>query len=102
MKIALKELRETLIWLRIIERKELCDPEKLKHITALFSHLGADGGTPDDAGGDTPWRPAANCGSMRVSAARQRARVGHASWFGRTRSQHGPVLLREEAADAER
>ena len=24
MKIALKELRETLIWLRIIERKELC------------------------------------------------------------------------------
>ena len=29
MKIALKELRETLIWLRIIERKELCDPKKL-------------------------------------------------------------------------
>ena len=32
MKIALKELRETLIWLRITERKELCDPKKLKHI----------------------------------------------------------------------
>ena len=32
MKIALKELRETLIWLQIIERKELCDPKKLAEI----------------------------------------------------------------------
>ena len=29
MKIALKELRETLIWLKIIERKPLCDPAKM-------------------------------------------------------------------------
>ena len=32
MKVALKELRETLIWLQIIERKELCDPKKLAEI----------------------------------------------------------------------
>ena len=32
MKIALKELRETLIWMQIIERKELCDPKKLAEI----------------------------------------------------------------------
>ena len=32
MKICLKELRETLIWLRIIERKELCPPERLAEI----------------------------------------------------------------------
>ena len=32
MKIALKELRETLIWLQIIERKELSDPKKLTEI----------------------------------------------------------------------
>ena len=32
MKIALKELRETLIWLRIIRRKELCDPKQLPGI----------------------------------------------------------------------
>ena len=29
MKIALKELRESLIWLRIIERKPLCDPNEM-------------------------------------------------------------------------
>ena len=29
MKIALKELRETLIWLNIIERKPLCEPAKM-------------------------------------------------------------------------
>ena len=39
MKIALKELRETLIWLQIIERKELCDPKKLKHITGECDEL---------------------------------------------------------------
>lgn len=32
MKIALKELRETLIWLKIVERKPLCDPIKMKDI----------------------------------------------------------------------
>ncbi|MCA9033051.1 MAG: four helix bundle protein [Planctomycetaceae bacterium] len=32
MKICLKELRETLIWLRIIERKVLCPPERLAEI----------------------------------------------------------------------
>ena len=29
MKIALKELRETSVWLKIIERKPLCSPERL-------------------------------------------------------------------------
>ena len=29
MKICLKELRETLIWLQIIERKPLCEPAKM-------------------------------------------------------------------------
>ena len=29
MKVALKELRETLIWLKIIERKPLCSAERL-------------------------------------------------------------------------
>jgi four helix bundle protein len=29
MKIALKELRESLIWLRIIARKPLCDPNEM-------------------------------------------------------------------------
>ena len=28
VKIALKELRETLVWLKIIERKPLCPPER--------------------------------------------------------------------------
>lgn len=32
MKIALKELRETMIWLKIIERKPLCEPNKMKEI----------------------------------------------------------------------
>ena len=32
MKLALKELRETLIWLKIIERKPLCDPRKMTEI----------------------------------------------------------------------
>ena len=32
MKVALKELRETLIWLRIIERKPLCEPNKMTEI----------------------------------------------------------------------
>lgn len=35
MKIALKELRETLIWLRIIERRALCDPKKLTNSVAV-------------------------------------------------------------------
>ena len=39
MKVALKELRETLIWLRIIERKELCDPKKLANITGECDEL---------------------------------------------------------------
>ena len=32
MKICLKELRESLIWLRIIERERLCPPERLSDI----------------------------------------------------------------------
>ncbi len=32
MKVALKELRETNIWLKIIERKPLCPPERLESI----------------------------------------------------------------------
>ncbi len=32
MKIALKELRESLIWLRIIERKPLCDPNGMTEV----------------------------------------------------------------------
>lgn len=32
MEIALKELRETLIWLKIIERKPLCEPSKMTEI----------------------------------------------------------------------
>ena len=39
MKIALKELRETLIWLRIIERKELCDPKQLSGIISECDQL---------------------------------------------------------------
>ena len=31
-KVALKELRETNIWLKIIERKPLCPPERLESI----------------------------------------------------------------------
>ncbi len=32
MKIALKELRETLVWLKIIARKPLCEPQKMSEI----------------------------------------------------------------------
>lgn len=32
MKVSLKELRETLIWLKIIHRKPLCPPERLTPI----------------------------------------------------------------------
>ncbi len=39
MKIALKELRETHIWLQIIERKPLCDPERMQGITAECNEL---------------------------------------------------------------
>ena len=39
MKIALKKLRETLIWLRIIERKKLCDPKKLAKISGECNEL---------------------------------------------------------------
>ena len=41
MKICLKELRETLIWLRIIERKELCPPERLADIIKECDELTA-------------------------------------------------------------
>lgn len=33
MKIALKELRETQIWLQIIERKQMCDLTRMSEIT---------------------------------------------------------------------
>ena len=39
MKVARKELRETLIGLRIIERKELCNPEKRQNIIAECNEL---------------------------------------------------------------
>ncbi len=39
MKIALKELRETLIWLKIIERKPLCEPSKMTDITKECDEL---------------------------------------------------------------
>jgi four helix bundle protein len=39
MKIALKELRETLVWLQIIERKPLCEPERMKDITQECNEL---------------------------------------------------------------
>ena len=39
MKIALKELRETYIWLQIIERKPLCPPERLKNISNECNEL---------------------------------------------------------------
>lgn len=32
MKVALKELRESLVWLKVIERKPLCPPERMKDI----------------------------------------------------------------------
>jgi four helix bundle protein len=39
MKIALKELRETLVWLKIIERKPLCAPERLTGVTVECNEL---------------------------------------------------------------
>ncbi len=39
MKIALKELRETMIWLKIIERKPLCPPERLGPIITECNEL---------------------------------------------------------------
>ena len=39
MKIALKELRETLIWLKIIERKPLCEPAKMTNIVKECDEL---------------------------------------------------------------
>ena len=39
MKIALKELRETLIWIQIIERKPLCDPDRMKNIAQECNEL---------------------------------------------------------------
>ena len=39
MKIALKELRETMIWLKIIQRKELCDPKRLEEIVDECNQL---------------------------------------------------------------
>ena len=39
MKIALKELRETLIWLKIIDRKPLCEPAKMTDITKECDEL---------------------------------------------------------------
>ena len=39
MKIALKELRETHIWLKLIERKPLCSPERMQDISSECSEL---------------------------------------------------------------
>ena len=39
MKIALKELRETLIWLKIIERKQICPPERMAEIIRECNEL---------------------------------------------------------------
>ena len=39
MKIALKELRETFIWLKIIERKPLCEPNKMTEIVRECDEL---------------------------------------------------------------
>ena len=39
MKIALKELRETLVWLQIIEKKPLCDPARMNEITEECNEL---------------------------------------------------------------
>ncbi len=41
MKIALKELRETLIWLKIIERKPLCEPARMTGIKKECDELNA-------------------------------------------------------------
>jgi len=39
MKVALKELRETLVWLQIIEQKPLCDPKRMNEIIAECDEL---------------------------------------------------------------
>ena len=39
IEIALKELRETLIWLKIIERKPLCEPNKMAEIVKECDEL---------------------------------------------------------------
>lgn len=39
MKIALKELRESLIWLRIIERKPLSDPREMTEVIKECNEL---------------------------------------------------------------
>lgn len=39
MKVVLKELRESLIWLRIVERKPLIDPAKLTEIISESDQL---------------------------------------------------------------
>ena len=39
MKIALKELRETLIWLKIVERKPLCDPKRMAGVIQECNEL---------------------------------------------------------------
>ena len=39
MKICLKELRETLIWLKIIVRKQLCPPDRLGSIVQECNEL---------------------------------------------------------------
>ncbi len=39
IKIALKELRETNIWLKIVERKQLCDPSRMQEIVIECNEL---------------------------------------------------------------
>ena len=39
MKIALKEVRETLVWLKIIERKPLCEPQRMTEIIGECDEL---------------------------------------------------------------
>lgn len=39
MKVALKELRETLVWLQIIERKPLCEPGRMIEIARECNEL---------------------------------------------------------------
>ena len=39
MKVALKELRETLIWWAIIEQKPLCEPAKMSEVTNEANEL---------------------------------------------------------------
>ena len=39
IKLVLKELRETLVWLQIIERKPLCEPERMKDLPPECNEL---------------------------------------------------------------